>query len=132
MKNYNFQRAGELAWPHDKPTNLSDPTSMANYLCRGTLVVCNVSLVGQWIDEAKSKLKNPGLVYAYHGTNRKRCAQTLANNAIVVTTYATLASDNNYHRKKSKDPSTYCGKLFSFHVIIFAPSLVSCLTKPFC
>jgi SNF2 family DNA or RNA helicase len=52
-----------------------------------------VSLVGQWIEEAKSKLQNPGLVYAYHGQNRKRDALILAQNAIVVTTYETLASD---------------------------------------
>mmetsp|Transcript_8692 Transcript_8692/g.15747 ORF Transcript_8692/g.15747 Transcript_8692/m.15747 type:complete len:133 (-) Transcript_8692:2884-3282(-) len=41
-------------------------------ISRGTLVVCPVSLVGQWIEEAKSKLKDPGLMYPYHGQNRKR------------------------------------------------------------
>jgi SNF2 family DNA or RNA helicase len=60
-------------------------------------VQCHVSLVSQWIDEAKSKLENPGLVYAYHGQSRKRDAMILAQNAIVVTTYATLVSDGNYH-----------------------------------
>ena len=69
--------------------------------------MCNVSLVGQWIDEAKSKLKDPGLVYSYHGGNRKRDANILAKNAVVVTTYAVLQSDANHHRKKSKDPD-YC------------------------
>jgi hypothetical protein len=29
-------------------------------------------LVGQWIDEAKSKLRDPGLVYAYHEQGRTR------------------------------------------------------------
>ena len=41
---------------------------------RATLVVCAVSLVGQWIDEARSKLAadNPLRVYMYHGQNRLR------------------------------------------------------------
>mmetsp|Transcript_10273 Transcript_10273/g.14525 ORF Transcript_10273/g.14525 Transcript_10273/m.14525 type:complete len:1332 (+) Transcript_10273:110-4105(+) len=67
---------------------------------RATLVVCNVSLVGQWIDEAKSKLRDPGMVYSYHGAGRVRNPHVLAKNSIVVTTYATLASDATYHRKK--------------------------------
>jgi SNF2 family DNA or RNA helicase len=64
-------------------------------------VQCNVSLVGQWIEEAKSKLKDPGLVYSYHGAGRKRDAEALAANSIVVTTYETLASDATYHAKQS-------------------------------
>ena len=68
---------------------------------------CTVSLVGQWIDEAKSKLSNPGLVYPYHGGSRKRDPSVLAQNSIVVTTYETLQSDVNYHSKKSSDPD-YC------------------------
>ncbi|CAB9505789.1 regulator of chromatin subfamily A member 3-like 1 [Seminavis robusta] len=70
-------------------------------ISRGTLVVCHVSLVGQWIDEAKSKLVHPGLVYSYHGGSRKRIPEVLAANQIVVTTYQTLQSDNTYHAKKS-------------------------------
>jgi len=65
-------------------------------------------LVGQWIEEAKSKLANPGLVYPYHGQNRKRVPAILALNSIVVTTYDVLASDNTYHRAHSIDPDNYC------------------------
>ena len=68
---------------------------------------CNVSLVGQWIDEAKSKLKNPGLIYCYYGSNRTRDPRILAKNAIVVTTYAVLASDKYTHARKSND-ANYC------------------------
>ena len=53
--------------------------------------------------QAKSKLKNPGLVYSYHGGNRKRDPKILAKNQIVVTTYETLASDATYHAKKGGD-----------------------------
>jgi SWI/SNF-related matrix-associated actin-dependent regulator of chromatin subfamily A3 len=66
-----------------------------------------VSLVGQWIEEAKSKLTDPGLVYSYHGGGRKRDAKALAANSIVVTTYETLASDATYHAKRSNDGAEY-------------------------
>lgn len=66
-----------------------------------------MSLVGQWIEEAKSKLKNPGAVYSYHGQGRKRDPHVLAKHSIVVTTYETLSSDATYHRKKS-DSGDYC------------------------
>ena len=68
-------------------------------ICRGTLVICPVSLVGQWIEEAKSKLKDPGLIYPYHGPKRKRDAKKLSANSIVVTTYDILASDAFHHSK---------------------------------
>jgi SNF2 family DNA or RNA helicase len=69
-----------------------------------------VSLVSQWIDEAKSKLNDPGLVYAYHGQSRKRDVMVLAENAIIVTTYATLAKDATYHADKAfkNGKSDYC------------------------
>jgi SWI/SNF-related matrix-associated actin-dependent regulator of chromatin subfamily A3 len=54
----------------------------------------------KWIEEARSKLSNPGIVYSYHGSGRKRDAKTLSSNAVVVTTYETLASDATYHAKK--------------------------------
>jgi hypothetical protein len=99
-----------LGW--DK--NLYKETSTSNkkrgsILSRGTLVICPVSLVGQWIEEAKSKLENPGLVYPYHGNNRTRNALILAKNAIVVTTYQILASDFTYHAKKQGEG--YCAPL---------------------
>lgn len=68
---------------------------------------CNVSLVGQWIEEAKSKLMDPGSIYAYHGADRTRNPARLASNSIVVTTYETLASDASYHANKSKK-TNYC------------------------
>lgn len=97
----------ETPWPPIEPLPEGAPPKRGSILSRGTLVVCNVSLVGQWIDEAKAKLKDPGLVYSYHGGNRKRDANILAKNAIVVTTYAVLQSDETYWRGKSNDPN-YC------------------------
>lgn len=94
-------------WPSTLALPPDAPKKRGSIFSRGTLVVCNVSLVGQWIDEAKSKLKDPGLVYSYHGHNRNRDPMVLAKNGVVVTTYAILASDANHHAQKSKDPD-YC------------------------
>lgn len=53
------------------------------------------------IEKAKSKLKDPGLVYPYHGQSRKSNAAVLAQIAVVVSTYETLASDATYHAQKA-------------------------------
>ena len=95
-------------------TSLYGLTSTGNakrgsLLSRGTLVICPVSLVGQWIEEARSRLKDPGLVYPYHGGSRTRDPKKLAKAAIVVTTYQILASDDTYHR--SKGGAGYCPPL---------------------
>jgi len=47
-------------------------------------------------------------VYAYYGQGRKRFSQTLAKNAIVVTTYGTLSSDAVYWKKKDGNADSYC------------------------
>eukprot|EP00531_Pseudo-nitzschia_arenysensis_P016699 CAMPEP_0116122050 /NCGR_PEP_ID=MMETSP0329-20121206/4012_1 /TAXON_ID=697910 /ORGANISM="Pseudo-nitzschia arenysensis, Strain B593" /LENGTH=1515 /DNA_ID=CAMNT_0003615881 /DNA_START=43 /DNA_END=4590 /DNA_ORIENTATION=+ len=104
-------RAESCGWER----NLYERTSAANkktgsVISRGTLVICPVSLVGQWIDEARSKLKDPGLIYPYHGPNRKRDPNILAANSIVVTTYDILASDA-FRKTKSAAVADYCPPL---------------------
>ena len=61
-----------------------------------TLVVCAVSLVGQWIAEAKSKLSDDSSlrIHMYHGTGRDKNTARLARDYdLVVTTYETMGSD---------------------------------------
>jgi SWI/SNF-related matrix-associated actin-dependent regulator of chromatin subfamily A3 len=63
---------------------------------RATLVVCAVSLVGQWIAEARDKLATGPTalkIHMYHGQGRIKDAAKLAAFDLVVTTYATLGSD---------------------------------------
>jgi len=67
---------------------------------RATLVICPVSLVGQWAMEAKSKCTDSVKIYQYHGSNRNRDPKFLANQDIVVTTYQTLGSDFSTKRKR--------------------------------
>eukprot|EP00887_Chlorella_sp_A99_P003475 scaffold7.g3475.t1 len=61
---------------------------------RATLVVCAVSLVGQWMAEAQAKLGGSLRMHMYHGQNRIKDPIKLATQFdMVVTTYATLNSD---------------------------------------
>lgn len=51
-------------------------------------MVCAVSLVGQWMEEAKSKLNGSLHMYQYHGQGRIRDPKRLAvDYDLVVTTY---------------------------------------------
>ena len=50
---------------------------------KATLVVCAVSLVGQWISEAKGKLSAPINMYKYHGQGRSSDPYFLAGHDIV-------------------------------------------------
>ncbi len=55
-----------------------------NLRTRGTLVICPVSLVGQWSTEAKEKLADKSVkIYEYYGANRKRSAEVLQEYDIV-------------------------------------------------
>ena len=76
-------------WPANKAA-----LRVANLRTRGTLVICPVSLVGQWSMEAKEKLADKSVkIYEYYGTNRKRSAEALREYDIVITTYETLGKD---------------------------------------
>ena len=110
-KDPNNGASGNRFWDktlYEKTSIRSKKTG--SIICRGTLVVCPVSLVGQWIDEARSKLEDPGLIYPYHGQNRKRDPKILAANSIVVTTYDILASDAFRQTRNSTVPG-YCPPL---------------------
>lgn len=91
------------------PYSLENPAKSV-----ATLVVCAVSLVGQWIDEAKSKLADDSelRVYMYHGQGRIRDVNTLVESYdLVVTTYQTLGTDYGKTKKpawKAKDHPLGC------------------------
>uniref|UniRef100_A0A7S3PD68 SNF2 N-terminal domain-containing protein n=1 Tax=Amphora coffeiformis TaxID=265554 RepID=A0A7S3PD68_9STRA len=73
----------------------------ASILSQGTLISCPLSLVTQFIAQAKSKLQDPGLLYAYHGLNRSRDPRELVKKSIFVTSYDSLASE--YRRVSDAD-----------------------------
>jgi hypothetical protein len=74
---------------------------------RATLVVCAVSLVGQWIAEAQEKTAGSLKIHMYHGQGRIKDARRLATEFdLIVTTYATLSSDcGNKNARGGKAPA---------------------------
>jgi SWI/SNF-related matrix-associated actin-dependent regulator of chromatin subfamily A3 len=69
-----------------------DPLPTGTTKRGGTLVVCNVSLVGQWQSEMKKVLHASShlKVHEYHGSRRLKGAASLAEFDVVVTTYSIL------------------------------------------
>ncbi|CAM6129371.1 unnamed protein product [Calypogeia fissa] len=74
---------------------------------KGTLVVCPVSIVGQWANEVKSKLAANLSIYMYHGSKRIRDPKKLAKYDIVITTYATLGSDFSKATQATRHGSSF-------------------------
>jgi SNF2 family DNA or RNA helicase len=81
-----------LANPHPNPPLVTPqvtvqrpvpPIPEGGVPSKATLVVCAVSLVGQWISEAKGKLSAPVNMYKYHGSSRTRDPFFLAGQDIV-------------------------------------------------
>lgn len=58
-----------------------------------TLVVCPVSVVGQWVSELRDKTGGSLVVRQHHGESRGRDAAALATSDVVVTTYGTVAAE---------------------------------------
>lgn len=76
-------------WPANTPA-----LKLANIRSRATLIICPVSLVGQWAAEVSEKVAGNKLtVHKYYDRNRKRSAKDLSIFDIVITTYETLGKD---------------------------------------
>lgn len=61
----------------------------------GTLIVCPMTLLGQWKTEIETHSKQGTLsVYAHYGTGRTKDIDVLLNYDVVITTYGVLASDH--------------------------------------
>ncbi|KAK9847690.1 hypothetical protein WJX84_004737 [Apatococcus fuscideae] len=73
---------------------------------RATLVICAVSLVGQWAAEAEDKLGGSLRICQYHGSHRPRSERKIAEEFdLVITTYQTLGSD--YRQDTTGDGSGF-------------------------
>uniref|UniRef100_A0A0K2SVL4 Transcription termination factor 2 n=1 Tax=Lepeophtheirus salmonis TaxID=72036 RepID=A0A0K2SVL4_LEPSM len=61
---------------------------------KGTLVVCPASLISQWENEVKKKIKSDSLnILVYHGASRGQSARSLSRYDLVITTYHTIMND---------------------------------------
>ena len=79
------------------------------------MIVCPMSLMGQWVEEIRSKCK-PGAfsVLMYYGTNRQIDLAAVSSTDIVVTSYGVLVSESQSY-ESSVVTATVVKTLLSFH-----------------
>ncbi|CAN0353714.1 unnamed protein product, partial [Hapterophycus canaliculatus] len=64
----------------------------------GTLVVCPLSLIGQWRAELESKTRKGAITVCFHyGAGRSRSTRELCRKDVVLTTYGVLSSEMVKH-----------------------------------
>ncbi|KAL2331847.1 hypothetical protein Fmac_019428 [Flemingia macrophylla] len=80
---------------------------------KGTLVICPVVAVTQWVSEIdRFTLKGSTKVLIYHGANRWKSGDRFADYDFVITTYSVVESEYRKHMMPPKERCPYCGKLF--------------------
>ncbi|XP_029131055.1 DNA repair protein RAD16 isoform X1 [Cajanus cajan] len=80
---------------------------------KGTLVICPVVAVTQWVSEIdRFTLKGSTKVLIYHGANRWKSGDRFADYDFVITTYSVVENEYRKHMMPPKERCPYCGKLF--------------------
>uniref|UniRef100_A0A665V1T7 Transcription termination factor 2 n=1 Tax=Echeneis naucrates TaxID=173247 RepID=A0A665V1T7_ECHNA len=69
-------------------------TDSSVVVSKGTLIICPASLIHHWKMEIEKHVKTGKLsVYLYHGPNREKSAELLADYDVVVTTYSLVSKE---------------------------------------
>ncbi|XVF42940.1 hypothetical protein PTKIN_Ptkin02bG0000800 [Pterospermum kingtungense] len=83
-------------------------------MIRGTLVICPVVAVSQWVSEIdRFTSRGSTKVLVYHGANRGKNVKQLLDYDFVITTYSIVESEYRKYMMPPKEKCPYCGK--SFH-----------------
>ncbi|XP_077235884.1 DNA/RNA helicase protein isoform X2 [Tasmannia lanceolata] len=82
----------------NKSTSISGLTKLMKsrdpFISGGNLIVCPMTLLGQWKAEIETHAQAGSLsVYVHYGQSRSKDAKLLAENDVVLTTYGVLASE---------------------------------------
>ncbi|CAJ2654829.1 unnamed protein product [Trifolium pratense] len=81
---------------------------------KGTLVICPVVAVNQWVTEIdRFTLKGSTKVLVYHGPKREKIAEQFSEYDFVISTYALVESEYRKHVMPPKEKCPYCGKLYN-------------------
>ncbi|XP_054811876.1 ATP-dependent helicase rhp16-like isoform X2 [Prosopis cineraria] len=87
---------------------------------KGTLVVCPLVAVTQWVSEIdRFTLKGSTKVLIYHGANRGKCREEFSEYDFVITTYSIVESEYRKHMMPPKEKCPYCGKSYSHSKLSF-------------
>ncbi|KAK6157280.1 hypothetical protein DH2020_011528 [Rehmannia glutinosa] len=94
------------------------PTSSATFskelpAIKGTLVICPLVAVMQWVSEIdRFTSKGSTKVLVYHGANRAKNLYQFAEYDFVITTYSIVEAEYRKYVMPPKEKCQYCGKLF--------------------
>uniref|UniRef100_A0A8D3BS45 Transcription termination factor 2 n=1 Tax=Scophthalmus maximus TaxID=52904 RepID=A0A8D3BS45_SCOMX len=81
-------------------------TDSSLVVSKGTLIICPASLVHHWKKEIERHVKNGRLtVCLYHGPNRERSAEVLADHDVVVTTYSLVSKEIPVQKEDAERPA---------------------------
>lgn len=96
--------------------NLSSSPSMSLPAVKGTLIICPVVAVSQWVSEIERfTSKGSNKVLVYHGSNREKNLGQLGQYDFIITTYSTVEVDYRKHVMPPKQKCQWCGKLLYGH-----------------
>ncbi|OMP02271.1 SNF2-related protein [Corchorus olitorius] len=94
--------------------SLTPSSSTALPMIRGTLVICPVVAVSQWVSEIdRFTSRGSNKVLVYHGNKRGKDIKQFLDYDFVITTYSTVEAEYRKYMMPPKEKCPYCGK--SFH-----------------
>ncbi|KAG5606812.1 hypothetical protein H5410_028304 [Solanum commersonii] len=80
---------------------------------KGTLVICPVVAVIQWVSEIdRFTTKGSNKILVYHGANRVKNIDKFAEYDFVITTYSTVEAEYRKNVMPPKEKCQWCGKSF--------------------
>ena len=94
-------------------------------LIKGTLVICPVVAVTQWVSEIDRFTREGSTkVLVYHGARRGKSSEQFSEYDFVITTYSIVESEYRKYMMPPKEKCPYCGKSFlqsklSYHQMYF-------------
>ncbi|XP_043688459.1 DNA repair protein RAD16-like isoform X1 [Telopea speciosissima] len=102
----------QSTWRHGDP-NPSPSTSTVLPETKGTLVICPVVAVRQWVNEiGRFTPTGSTKVLVYHGANRKKSSDEFAEYDFVLTTYSIIEAEYRKNVMPPKEKCVFCGKWF--------------------
>uniref|UniRef100_A0A665V256 Transcription termination factor 2 n=1 Tax=Echeneis naucrates TaxID=173247 RepID=A0A665V256_ECHNA len=88
-------------------------TDSSVVVSKGTLIICPASLIHHWKMEIEKHVKTGKLsVYLYHGPNREKSAELLADYDVVVTTYSLVSKEIPVEKEESRTEADTCFLFF--------------------
>ncbi|KAK7261114.1 hypothetical protein RIF29_27418 [Crotalaria pallida] len=99
--------------PDESTPSPSSGSSKVLPVIKGTLVICPVVAVTQWVNEIdRFTSKGSTKVLVYHGPKRWKSVQQFAEYDFVITTYSTVEAEFRKYMMPPKEKCPYCGKSF--------------------